>query len=263
MKRFPQITPRDGQSARLLKYVALVEGGLLLLALMWAFFQKLPLQAALRPTLPDCAIGAGAGGILLAANYAAVEYGSRWSAALRRMKALLDVEIIPMFRAMPVTAMIVIAALSGAGEELFFRGALQANVGIWIASLLFGAMHVWKKDALIYGVYAAVIGLIFGGLYLWRGSLWTPMLAHAVNNSARCFIMRITATARGRMKRIARRRSLNFSACRRQNYENDTTIFLPALRRIAPVFRLVWLRLVQKERAAERVIRHGGKRPKR
>ena len=182
MKRFPQITPMDGQSARLLKYVALVEGGLLLLALMWAFFQKLPLQAALRPTLPDCALGAGAGGILLAANYAAVEYGSRWSAALRRMKALLDVEIIPMFRAMPVAAMIVIAALSGAGEELFFRGALQANVGIWIASLLFGAMHVWKKDALIYGVYAAVIGLIFGGLYLWRGSLWTPMLAHAVNN---------------------------------------------------------------------------------
>ena len=124
MKRFPQITPMDGQSARLLKYVALVEGGLLLLALTWAFFQKLPLQAALRPTLPDCALGAGAGGILLAANYAAVEYGSRWSASLRRMKALLDVEIIPMFRAMPVTAMIVIAALSGAGEELFFRGAL-------------------------------------------------------------------------------------------------------------------------------------------
>ena len=32
MKRFFQITRMDGQSARLLKYVALVEGGLLLLA---------------------------------------------------------------------------------------------------------------------------------------------------------------------------------------------------------------------------------------
>lgn len=165
-----------------LKLALAVEGGLLAVALIWAHVQQLPLRAALTLTLADAVMGIIAGVGLLAANYVIITYGSRYSGFLRAIKTLLDCDVIPLFRHLDATAILLIALLSGFAEELFFRGVLQANLGLWLASAMFGAAHIWRKEAMVYGVYASIIGVAFGGCYQWRGNLWIPIFAHIVNN---------------------------------------------------------------------------------
>lgn len=169
-------------SRQLLFRVFLLEGGLLGVALLWAFWQAIPLHIALTPTMNACVIGIVAGLLLLTINYVVIEYGARYSSILRTLKTLIEVDVSPLFRRIDVHAVIVIAILSGVAEEIFFRGVLQAQFGIWIASAVFGLAHIWKKTAIVYGMYAALIGLVFGGLYEHSGNLWVPILAHIVNN---------------------------------------------------------------------------------
>ena len=165
-----------------LKLAVAVEGGLLAVALIWAHVQQLPLRSALMLTYADALLGIAAGIGLLGANYALIAHGSRYSAFFRTIKTLLDSDVIPLFRHFDATAILLIALLSGFAEEVFFRGVLQANLGLWFASLIFGAAHIWRKDAIVYGVYASMIGVAFGWCYQWRGNLWIPIFAHIVNN---------------------------------------------------------------------------------
>jgi membrane protease YdiL (CAAX protease family) len=169
-------------SRQLLVRVALLEGTLLGIALIWAFFQKLPWRAALTPTLADSVFGVSAGLLILSINYAAIEYGSRYSLFFRTIKHLIEEDVSPLFQHVNLVVVILIAIVSGVAEEIFFRGVLQANIGIWLASVVFGLAHIWKKSAIFYGIYATMLGLLFGGLYVWSGSLWVPILAHVVNN---------------------------------------------------------------------------------
>jgi membrane protease YdiL (CAAX protease family) len=83
---------------------------------------------------------------------------------------------------------LVIAVLPGIGEELVFRGLLQnklqaltrnPHVAIWVAAIIFSAIHFQ-----FYGFLPRmVLGALFGYLYVWSGNLWVPILAHFVNNA--------------------------------------------------------------------------------
>lgn len=88
----------------------------------------------------------------------------------------------PHIRGVRTTSLVLLALASGMGEEMLFRGWLQAEVGLVGASLLFGAAHVWSREALPYGLYAAAMGGLLGGLLVVTHSLWAPILAHALNN---------------------------------------------------------------------------------
>jgi membrane protease YdiL (CAAX protease family) len=80
-----------------------------------------------------------------------------------------------------------IAFLPAIGEELLFRGVIQRiftrmtknyHWGIWIAALLFSALHIQ-----FYGfVPRLLLGVLFGYLLVWSGSMWLPIIAHFVNN---------------------------------------------------------------------------------
>jgi membrane protease YdiL (CAAX protease family) len=86
-----------------------------------------------------------------------------------------------------VVAMVVIAIIPAIGEEVLFRGILQRNisfwtgsahVGIWVAAVLFSAIHVQ-----FLGFFPRMLlGALFGYLYVWSGNVWVPILAHFVNN---------------------------------------------------------------------------------
>lgn len=160
----------------------LFEGGLGVVALIWAYWQQIPWQQALTPIVPYCWLGIAAGVVLLLINYAIIEYGSQYVPALQTIKSLMEHQVAPLFKALHPASAIVIAIISGGAEELFFRGVLQTQIGLVGASLLFGLAHVWRKTAIPYGIYAAVIGGYFGGLYLLTQNLWVPMLAHMINN---------------------------------------------------------------------------------
>lgn len=171
----------------------MVEGALIGVALIWAYWADISWRRALIPTFAQCAAGVGAGVLLLAANYGIIELGARYFAFFRRIKQMIEIEISPVFRNIGVEAMLIIALLSGVAEELFFRGLVQSYLGLFGASVVFGAAHVWRKSAVLYGVYAAMIGLYFGGLYLYSGSLWVPILGHIVNNFAALLYYRISS----------------------------------------------------------------------
>lgn len=84
-------------------------------------------------------------------------------------------------------ALLVIALLPAIGEEVLFRGVLQRSftywthnrhVGIWLAAVLFSAIHVQ-----FLGFFPRMLlGALFGYLYVWAGNIWVPILAHFVNN---------------------------------------------------------------------------------
>ena len=78
-----------------------------------------------------------------------------------------------------------IAAAAGLGEELFFRGALQPLLGIWVTSVLFVLVHIrayrlttLNKRVLLQSVSIFAIGVAFGYVAIYIGLL-TAMIVHA------------------------------------------------------------------------------------
>ncbi len=84
-------------------------------------------------------------------------------------------------------AFVVVAILAGICEEFLFRGIIQTefyrgtkniHVSIWVAAILFSAIH-----GQFFGfVPRVLLGALFGYLYYWSGNLIVPMFAHFVNN---------------------------------------------------------------------------------
>ena len=78
---------------------------------------------------------------------------------------------------------IVLALASGTAEEMLFRGALQPVVGLFWASVIFGACHFLpRRELVLWSVFAMVMGFAFGALYEWTGQLLAPIAAHTVVN---------------------------------------------------------------------------------
>jgi len=76
-----------------------------------------------------------------------------------------------------------IGLLSGIAEELFFRGALQATVGLIPASLAFGLAHFVPRNPFWnWSLYAAFAGFLLGCLFELTHHLLPVMLAHALTN---------------------------------------------------------------------------------
>lgn len=81
--------------------------------------------------------------------------------------------------------LVVLALAAGVGEELSFRGLLQAwlqNVTHWttawlLASLIFGAVHAVSTS---YFLVASLMGGYLGGLWLQTGSVVVPIVVHAL-----------------------------------------------------------------------------------
>ena len=126
-----------------------------------------------------------------------------------------------------IASVVCVGLLTGLGEEMFFRGALQRiccdgmrprHLAVWTAAffstfpfqffgfvsrLVLGAffgydgmrrrhLAVWTA-AFVFStlhfqffgfVPRLVLGAFFGYAYLWSGSLWVPVIGHALNNSA-------------------------------------------------------------------------------
>ena len=78
---------------------------------------------------------------------------------------------------------ILLAFASGIAEEMFFRGALQPAVGLFWASIAFGACHFLpRRELALWTVFAVAMGLAFGWLFEWTGQLVAPVAAHVVIN---------------------------------------------------------------------------------
>jgi membrane protease YdiL (CAAX protease family) len=99
------------------------------------------------------------------------------------MKLITRFETVPQL----LVGLLVFAAIPAIGEELVFRGIVQRqffrwmgnmHVAIWLAAVIFGAIHVQ-----FFGfVPRVLLGALFGYLYFWSGRISVPIVAHFVNN---------------------------------------------------------------------------------
>lgn len=88
-----------------------------------------------------------------------------------------------------VITLLVVAVTPAIGEELMFRGVLQpifeklfknGHVAVWVAAVLFSAIHFQMQGFLP----RMFLGAILGYFYLWSRNLWIPIFAHFVFNGS-------------------------------------------------------------------------------
>jgi membrane protease YdiL (CAAX protease family) len=162
---------------RLLPIVVLGEGVLLAMALAVAWSARLPLPVG--EPVAGVAWGVFAAVALGAVNLVFLRArSSGWPGSALRY--VCRVIVRPLFEHVRLWHIIVISLLAGLGEELLFRGVLQPVIGLPLASLVFGAVHVGARSFIGYGVWAACIGALFGWLMVETGGLLAPIVAHAV-----------------------------------------------------------------------------------
>lgn len=81
-----------------------------------------------------------------------------------------------------------VATLPAIGEELLFRGTLLPLIGglpgVFVSSVVFGALHVGGGRTAAFGVWASAVGACYGACALHTGSVAAPMAAHALANIA-------------------------------------------------------------------------------
>jgi membrane protease YdiL (CAAX protease family) len=113
-----------------------------------------------------------------------------WAAAKEAEVA----ELTLRFMDMPHTGwllfnLMMIAVLPAVGEELLFRGIVQrllarhgmnVHLAVWVAAILFSAIHVQFLSFLP----RVLMGVVLGYLLVWGGNLWYPIIAHFANNAA-------------------------------------------------------------------------------
>ncbi len=152
---------------------------LVVVALGWAALREVELHTQWQATPGAIAAGIAVG----AALWLAIPL-LFWVPDTRHV---LDTVLVPFSRMLGPADMVVVAALSGVSEELFFRGVLLAEIGLVASSVVFGLLHAltWA-----YAAWAAVIGAGFGILALYGESLVTPVVAHATYNLGALMMLR-------------------------------------------------------------------------
>jgi membrane protease YdiL (CAAX protease family) len=103
----------------------------------------------------------------------------------KRFQKFCDQEVTPLFAKSYWSEIALVSLSAGVGEEMLFRGVLQASLCAWlgirwalaISSLVFGLLH---PISITYVVMAALIGLYLGAIWIFNENLLTVMVTHAV-----------------------------------------------------------------------------------
>jgi membrane protease YdiL (CAAX protease family) len=171
----------------ILIFAVFFEGGLAPLAVFLGWLLGHPPLADFRWNLRDGIVGALAAVPLVLAFLAIL----RWPIGpLKQFRKFCDEEVTPLFAESSWSELALVAVAAGVGEEMLFRGFLQASFCAWlgsapwglaISSLLFGLLH---PISITYIVIAGLIGFYLGEVWLLNGNLLTVMVAHAVYDCA-------------------------------------------------------------------------------
>jgi len=103
-----------------------------------------------------------------------------WVQALRR---IVEDHLLPLFKGAGPAAVFAVALAAGIGEELLFRGVIQAGLeglvgpmaALAAASLLFGLAHALTTA---YFLLTFLMGVYLGWLYQATGNLLLPIMVH-------------------------------------------------------------------------------------
>jgi len=160
---------------------------LLTASAVWSLARGIDLLAVLRPTIITIVQGVGAGLALAMTLPLVTAPWARRVLLLRGLKRAWDALESGLGPGLRIREVLVLAVCSGISEEIFFRGAVQGEIGIIGASVLFGLLHPLNVS---YVIWASSVGCAFGLLYQVTGSLLPPILCHGVYNLAALLYLR-------------------------------------------------------------------------
>ncbi len=167
----------------LMRLALLFYGILFAAAALWAELAGRSLlfaspEAASRGIDPasDLAVGLLAAGLVILLSRQLTER-SRWGEQLARALAAV-------LGRLSIRECALLAILSGVAEEAFFRGALQPQVGLVAASLLFGLAHIApRRELLPWTLFSLAAGFLLGALFDATGNLVAPAVTHILVNA--------------------------------------------------------------------------------
>ncbi len=159
----------------------LMEGGAAILALLLAWYFNI----AIFPLSKNIAVD------ILAGTAAAIPpfifFMFSLSAKAEKIPLLgplrykIITQIKGIFDGMGPIDLAVISLLAGVGEEMMFRGVIQTQFGIVIASIVFGLMHFVSVG---YVVVTIIMGFYIGLIYEAGESLLIPIHLHFIYDFA-------------------------------------------------------------------------------
>lgn len=173
----------------------IVEGGLVVLALLLAFFglydHRQPLQQIDLSLVRHALLWGVVATVPMLLYLAAFHF---WPFRfLQPMQEFVVENLYPVFRGSSISEMLLLSLMAGFCEELLFRWCLQGGIatllesragqpvsmaiGLLVASILFGLCH-WVNTS--YGVSTLFVGLFLGLTMIWSGTFLVPATAHAI-----------------------------------------------------------------------------------
>ena len=168
---------RRATPSRLLVVALAGEGLLTAVALAWIRLRRLGVEAG--DPVTGLTLGLGAAVLLVLVNYVVLRLAPPIR-PVRAIRRLVRETLRPLFATVRPFEIVGVSLAAGVGEELLFRGAVQAEFGLAAASVLFGLAHIGGRSSVMFGLWVAVMGFGLGGLAHEAGGLLAPMVAHAV-----------------------------------------------------------------------------------
>lgn len=178
------------QREKLIWITLIPQSILLLISIIWInIFPKDNVFKYLHLNLNVLFIGVLTGVLLALAGYGFYKFTkktNKFSATVELFENMLA----PTFKNLKVLDIISLSLISGFCEEIFFRGLILPVFGIVIASVTFGLLHLPGRKFWIYAAWATLSGFILGWLFILSNSLWSPIIAHVVNNVVGMFMLK-------------------------------------------------------------------------
>ncbi len=165
----------------------MVEGLAFVVALLIAWFCSIKLFPLTQNVFYDLVIGTL--GALIPLVLLAVLLSEKVDnvSSLCSLKRTIINDIRPIFSETKLIDLCFISACAGFGEELLFRGVIQAKLGIVVASIIFGLLHFITPA---YCVIATIMGFYMGFLFQYYDSLLVPVQLHFVYDLGALILLR-------------------------------------------------------------------------
>jgi uncharacterized protein len=184
--------PRYDRQA-VLSMTIFAEVFVLLIASIWIFFAKIDLRPLLVFNIQALELAVLAAAVVTLLNMAILHLANKYSLQiylLKSMKDLIDKQMLPLIGHLTFFDSITVSVISGLCEEVFFRGVLQNQCGIVPSACAFGLAHLPRIYYFPYALWATYVGLLMSFLVVQTGSLYSPMIAHALINFASISVLR-------------------------------------------------------------------------
>ena len=171
------VSGKHALSPRFVRFAALFYGSLTIVAAVWCGLRGF--DVSLLGDSPVESIFLGALTALCTVSLGLLAYR-----LIPMLRSICD-ELAPgLVDGASPTSLILVSVFSGVGEEAFFRGAVQQEFGLVVASVLFGLAHIGPdRRYLVWTAWAVFAGFIFGVIYDLSGGLLAPVFAHTAHNA--------------------------------------------------------------------------------